>query len=106
MIENKDRFSRWFNRMLKYEFIEDKDFFKSRIFTLVNNEAKRELQDYSLTIDMVKEILILQRETKGERYRKYLIECEKKLKETQLFDNTEIAKRFIEEQQRKQSFID
>ncbi len=64
MIENKDRFSRWFNRMLKYEFIEDTDFFKSRIFTLVNNEAKRELQDYLLTIDMVKEILNFKEEQK------------------------------------------
>ena len=45
--------------------------------TLVNNGATRELQDYQITLDMAKEIAMLQRNEKGKEIRRKLIELEK-----------------------------
>ena len=76
----EERFSQWFKRHLQYGFEENIDFTSVKIFTVVNNGAKRELQDYAITIDMAKEICMLQKSDKGREFRKYFIECEKKLK--------------------------
>ena len=77
----KERFSQWFDRHLQYGFEENKDFTSVKIFTVVNNGAKRELQDYAVTIDMAKELCMLQKSDKGREFRRYFIECEKQLKE-------------------------
>lgn len=78
-LESTDRFNRWFERQLKYGFDEGIDFTSVKSFTLVNNGAKRELQDYALTLDTAKEIAMIQRTNKGKEARHYFIECEKKL---------------------------
>lgn len=72
-----DRFTRWFERMGKYGFEENIDFTSVKSSTLVNNGATRELQDYQITLDMAKEIAMLQRNEKGKQIRKKLIELEK-----------------------------
>ena len=87
----EERFSQWFKRHLQYGFEENIDFTSVKIFTVVNNGAKRELQDYAITIDMAKEICMLQKSDKGRDFRKYFIECEKKLK-TQVPQLTEEQK--------------
>ena len=87
----EERFSQWFKRHLQYGFEENIDFTSVKIFTVVNNGAKRELQDYAITIDMAKEICMLQKSDKGREFRKYFIECEKKLK-TQVPQLTEEQK--------------
>jgi len=78
-LESTDRFNRWFDRQLKYGFDEGIDFTSVKSFTLVNNGAKRELEDYALTLDTAKEISMIQRTNKGKEARQYFIECEKKL---------------------------
>lgn len=60
-----DRFTRWFERMEEYGFEENVDFTSVKSSTLVNNGAMRELQDYQITLDMAKEIAMLQRNEKG-----------------------------------------
>ena len=89
----EERFSQWFKRHLQYGFEENIDFTSVKIFTVVNNGAKRELQDYAITIDMAKEICMLQKSDKGREFRKYFIECEKKLKTQvpQLTDEQKLA---------------
>ena len=72
-----DRFTRWFERMGEYGFEENIDFTSVKSSTLVNNGATRELQDYRITLDMAKEIAMLQRNEKGKEIRKKLIELEK-----------------------------
>jgi len=74
----KERFSQWFNRHLQYGFEENVDFTSVKIFTVVNNGAKRELEDYAMTLDMAKEMAMLQKSDKGREVRKYFIECEKR----------------------------
>lgn len=72
-----DRFTRWFERMGEYGFEENIDFTSVKSSTLVNNGATRELQDYRITLDMAKEIAMLQRNKKGKEIRRKLIELEK-----------------------------
>ena len=71
------RFSRWFEQMSEYGFEENVDFTSVQNCTVVNNGAMRELQDYQITLDMAKEIAMLQRNEKGKQIRKKLIELEK-----------------------------
>lgn len=71
------RFSRWFEQMSEYGFEENVDFTSVQNCTVVNNGATRELQDYQITLDMAKEIAMLQRNEKGKEIRKKLIELEK-----------------------------
>lgn len=83
-LEVKERFQQWFNkRVSKYGFIENEDFTSVKSFTLVNNNANRELQDYAITVDMAKELCMVQNNDLGRKFRKYFIECEKKLQEVQ-----------------------
>ena len=72
-----DRFSRWFERMLAYGFVENQDFTGVKSSTLVNNGAEIDLQDYQLSVDMAKHICMLQRTQEGMRFRRYFIELEK-----------------------------
>ncbi|CAM3140359.1 anti-repressor protein [Lactobacillus bombicola] len=74
-LEIKTRFSLWVSQNFK-DFEEDVDFTSVFIDTVVNNGAKRELQDYALTIDMAKQLCLLSRTEKGKQYRKYLIQVE------------------------------
>ena len=78
-LESKERFSKWFDRMLEFGFLEGEDFTSVNKSTVVNNGAKRELQDYVIKLDMAKEISMLARNEKGKQARKYFIECEKRL---------------------------
>ena len=79
-LEITERFSTWFERMLQYGFVENQDFTSAKSFTLVNNGAQREIDDYALTIDCAKEISMIQRSKKGKEAREYFIECEKQLR--------------------------
>lgn len=76
-----ERFSNWFERYCKYGFEENLDFTSVKNFTVVNNGAKKELQDYAMTIEMAKEFSMLQRTERGKEARKYFIACERKLKQ-------------------------
>ena len=72
-----ERFSAWFDRYCKYGFEENIDYTSVKSFTVVNNGAKKEIQDYALTIDMAKEFSMLSRSEKGKQARKYFIQIEK-----------------------------
>ena len=79
-LENNERFSKWWERMISYGFIKDKDFTSVQKSTFVNNGAKKEIGDYLMKISMAKELSMLQRNEKGKQARLYFIECEEKLK--------------------------
>ena len=70
------RFSRWFDSN-KELFTEGEDYNKCTSSTVVNNGAKRELEDYSLSVLMAKHICLMSRTEKGKKCRDYLINLEK-----------------------------
>ena len=76
-LEIKRRFSLWVSDNFK-DFIENVDFTSVRKSTVVNNGAKRELQDYAITISMAKELCMMSHTELGKEYRKYFLELERK----------------------------
>ena len=75
-LEISKRFSAWFD-INSQGFIENQDFTSVLSGTVVNNGAYREIQDYSLTVDMAKHICLMSRTEKGKQCRQYLIDLEK-----------------------------
>lgn len=76
-----ERFSKWFERYCSYGFIENVDFStpykKVRVQIEGNREVQREVEDYDLSVDMAKQICMLQRTEKGKEIRQYLLDLEK-----------------------------
>lgn len=83
-LEVESRYNDWFKRMLKYGFEENLDYIAitQKKVTAQGNETT--YIDHVIKLDMAKEICMLQRNDKGREFRKYFIECEKRLKEQQL----------------------
>ena len=78
-------FSTWMKRMCEYGFEEDIDF--SILKSSNPNGGIAKIDDYVITIDMAKEISMIQRTEKSKQARLYFIECEKKLKEVDVKAN-------------------
>lgn len=77
-LESKRKFANWIqDRIKKYEFIENIDFFKRNNFITVGN-LKRPQIDYYLTIDTAKEIAMIENSEMGRKIRRYFIEVEKR----------------------------
>lgn len=72
-LEIESNFTTWFKRMCEYGFEQGKDF----IPFLEESTGGRPSQEYQLTVDMAKEIAMLQRNDKGKEARSYFIELEK-----------------------------
>lgn len=72
-LQVKTQYKDWFPRMVEYGFAEGEDF---RSF-LSESTGGRPAQDAEVTIDMAKEICMLQRNEKGKQARQYFIQLEK-----------------------------
>lgn len=72
-LEVGTRFNDWFPRMCEYGFSEGQDFYS----ILSESTGGRPAQDAAMTIDMAKEICMLQRNEKGKIARQYFIQLEK-----------------------------
>ena len=100
-LESKERFSKWYERMVSYGFVENIDYRGVQKSTEVPNNGglqTMELKDYQITIDMAKEIAMLQRNEKGKIARQYFIDIEKKWNSPEFIINRalEFSKRQIE----------
>lgn len=79
-LEVGTRYTDWFPRMCEYGFTEGQDFnlLKNERVQLEGNRAvTRIIDDAQLTIDMAKEICMIQRNEKGKQARRYFIQLEK-----------------------------
>ena len=69
----KTKFSDWISqRISQYEFIENEDFLKIRNFTKVGN-LKRPQVDYYTTINMAKELCMVENNEIGRKIRKLVL---------------------------------
>lgn len=96
-VESQERFSKWFERMEGYGFEINIDYTP---YQKVHPQNYQIIEDYQLTIEMGKEISMIQRSEKGRQARKYFIELEKawNTPERIMQRALEISKVVIEEQ--------
>jgi len=72
------RFNDWINkRIQEYDFLEGKDYF---IFTQISVKKGRPKRDYMITVDMAKELSMVERTPQGRKSRQYFIKVEKQYK--------------------------
>lgn len=67
----------WFPRMVEYGFVEGIDFCSK----MSESTGGRPAINHDMTIEMAKEISMIQRNERGKQARLYFIECEKRLKQ-------------------------
>ena len=70
------RYNDWFPRMCEYGFTEGEDYY-SFLSNRVDGLSGKPRQDAVLTIDMAKEICMIQRNEKGKQARQYFLQIEK-----------------------------
>jgi anti-repressor protein len=73
-LEVGTRYNDWFARMCEYGFNEGVDFYSKLSKT---PDGGRPSIDHEITLDMAKEICMIQRTEKGKQFRQYFIEVEK-----------------------------
>lgn len=77
-LEIETPYHKWFPRMCAYGFTENQDFFEVMDKIVQNPLGGRPATDHQLTIDMAKEICMLQRTEQGKAVRRYLLDLERK----------------------------
>lgn len=82
-LEVSTAFKDWIvRRIADYGFQEEKDFCSF----LSESSGGRPAKEYALTIDMAKELSMVERNDAGKRMRAYFIDCERRLKDRPAFD--------------------
>lgn len=66
-------FKKWIDRMCEYGFEANKDFWTK----MSESNGGRPATEYDITVDMAKQICMLQRTEKGKQYRQYFLDLEK-----------------------------
>ena len=98
-LEVQSKFADWIkNRINEYGFIENQDYM---VFAEIgeNSNGGRPLKEYALTLDMAKELSMVEKTERGKQARRYFIEMEKLAKQTKLIStnkNKELQKELFE----------
>jgi phage anti-repressor protein len=103
-------FSNWIkDRVEKYEFVENQDFTTAlQNGSAVGNRGGGSNRiDYHISLDMAKELAMVERNERGRAARKYFIECERQLRERQASSATrsrlEIARELVATLEREEA---
>ena len=78
-VESKQEYATWIkNRINEYGFIQDEDY-----FVITERTNGRPRKEYHITLDMGKELGMVERNERGRQIRQYFIRCERILKALQ-----------------------
>lgn len=91
-LEVRDNYTDWMKRMIGYGFSAGQDFSE---FSDKPKGAGRPRTDHIVSLDMAKEISMIQRTEKGKQARQYFIECERRAKEPAELSPEELMARAI-----------
>ena len=84
-LQNKDHFATWIkDRITQYDFVENQYVVIYSEFS----EKGRPRVEYALSLDMAKELSMVERTDKGKQARQYFIDCEKRLSGSQQIPQT------------------
>lgn len=108
-LENKRKFADWIKqRIEKYKFIENQDFVRFHNFVKgdENGFGNKTIKEYYLSIDMSKELCMVENNEIGRKIRQYFIETEKRYKtiinnQSNIFDFMRMALDEIEKNQKQ-----
>ena len=79
-LEVKSNYREWFPRMVEYGFTEGQDYTSKNRRVQDSLGREREATDHITSLDMAKEISMIQRTEKGKQARAYFLECERRVK--------------------------
>lgn len=107
---SKQDFSTWIKgRIEKYDFIENQDFQTAPQIYGTANGGHATRMEYALSIDMAKELCMVENNEKGRIARRYFIECEKLVNihraSYQISDPIKRAEAWIEEEKERQRLL-
>lgn len=91
-------FSNWAKQMFEYGFTDGQDYVEVFAKNGENPLGGRPQRNYAVTLDMAKEVSMIQRTDKGKQARQYFIAVEKQA--TQPLDEIEVAERYLAELKR------
>ncbi|EJJ4878528.1 antA/AntB antirepressor family protein [Campylobacter coli] len=75
-LNSEQEYANWIkNRISHYNFIENQDYIIEIVYT-----KGRPRKEYYVTLDMAKELCMVENNEKGRQARRYFIDCEKRLK--------------------------
>lgn len=81
-LEIKTPYSMWISRLIeKYGFVAGQDYVHKNVMVERQGRGSVEQVDHILTLDMAKEVSMVQNNDKGRQARRYFIECERRAKE-------------------------
>lgn len=87
-LEVETQYNKWIERMIQYGFEQGKDFLAKNA---QNPNGGRPRTEHILSLDMAKEISMIQRTEKGKQARQYFIECERRAKRPHI-DGAELTR--------------
>lgn len=101
-LQSKQEFSAWIkNRIKKYGFIEFEDF----LIKLSKTSNGRPMAEYIITLDMAKELAMVENNIKGRQARQYFIKCEKELNKKSLPTHLETARLLVQTLEEKEQLM-
>ncbi len=107
-LKNKRKFADWIKQRIEhYKFLENQDFFTIHKFVKRGeSNLGNKLIEYYLTVDMAKELCMVENNETGRKIRKYFIEVEKRYRNivsnpTNIFDFMRLALDQIEKNENK-----
>ena len=101
-LKNNTKFADWIKRRIEhYKFEENKDYICFLNFEKANKYGNKTTKEYYITVDMAKELCMVENNETGRKIRKYFIEVEKRYREiintpTNIFDFMRLALNQIE----------
>ncbi|OOR88003.1 hypothetical protein B0181_09240 [Moraxella caviae] len=97
----KSRFNDWIKiRIHEYGFIQNVDYIlvTEKIVTKTRGGNRKATNDYHLTLDMAKELAMVEKTEKGRQIRRYFIECEKRLNDDILSIGMQLERALLEKE--------
>ena len=113
-LQVKTPYTMWFERMCEYGFVENTDFWTANKNVIRDDGTvmPQKQIDHELTINMAKEISMIQRTDRGKQARLYFLECERQAKSVktttpsyQIEDSIERAKAWIVEEEERRKLL-
>lgn len=90
-LESKQDFSTWIKRRIeKYEFVEGRDYLLHNFVEQLPSGAKHGI-DYCISLDMAKELAMVENNARGRQARQYFIEVERHYRQTAITSESIVA---------------